>query len=611
MPQSPEQQRAIVQRMIDAGESEENIATVIQHFKTTGPKAPEGSAVGRFLGGVWDAVNPLPMAQRAFDIATSDNPAAGIAATGMQILSPLARLKNVKDQYQKGGATGAANEIAASIPLIGPASEHASQRMKSGDVAGGLGEVTGLIGSAAAPEVAASALGKVGRAIPRAMKNPNPVEASALEYVQSRGVPVDAGTMTGNKAVQGAKYLADRTVGGSVVAGQAAQQEAKGLATLGEQLAAKAAPKAETPLSAGEAVREAASKRISDLHAEASKNYQELRKLEAQNVQRVITGTAPSKSGLVRAMSVTEDMGFPVQLRPVKQALKPVLERIERQMPIAQQQASAGFKALQNIVNGPDLAPASVVDADLSAIKTIARGADRPELRDVSQGLAAAAVKQLDEAVQKAVSQGGTDATRALQQGRQATKAKYLTAEILDALNREPVRAYRQATAAKDAAITQLRELQAIAPKEVPKLGRAFLDDMLTTATSEGGFKGAQKMAADWERLGPQTKKILFAQPGLVPELDKFFLAAKRLSENPNPSGSGGIVSIGTQGYLLLTHPLLGGAMQLGGAALAKVLRSPHATRMLTEGMRSRSPLTAVALRQALNLAVKQKDGDQ
>ncbi len=40
MDQSPQEQKAIVQRMIDAGESEENIATVIQHFKTQAPAPP-------------------------------------------------------------------------------------------------------------------------------------------------------------------------------------------------------------------------------------------------------------------------------------------------------------------------------------------------------------------------------------------------------------------------------------------------------------------------------------------------------------------------------------------------------------------------------------------
>lgn len=44
--QSRDQQKAIVQRMVDAGESEENIATVIQHFKTTTPAAPTPRASG-------------------------------------------------------------------------------------------------------------------------------------------------------------------------------------------------------------------------------------------------------------------------------------------------------------------------------------------------------------------------------------------------------------------------------------------------------------------------------------------------------------------------------------------------------------------------------------
>jgi len=45
MPQSPQEQRAIVQRMIDAGESEQNIATVIQHFKAVSPPPPPRSGM--------------------------------------------------------------------------------------------------------------------------------------------------------------------------------------------------------------------------------------------------------------------------------------------------------------------------------------------------------------------------------------------------------------------------------------------------------------------------------------------------------------------------------------------------------------------------------------
>ena len=58
-------------------------------------------------------------------------------------------------------------------------------------------------------------------------------------------------------------------------------------------------------------------------------------------------------------------MAFPVNLKPVKAALKPVWDRMRRQMPVTQQDASPGLKAIQNIMEGPDVAPASIVDLDL------------------------------------------------------------------------------------------------------------------------------------------------------------------------------------------------------------------------------------------------------
>src|SRR5439155_26583312 len=42
---------------------------------------------------------------------------------------------------------------------------------------------------------------------------------------------------------------------------------------------------------------------------------------------------------------------------------------------------------------------------------------------------------------------------------------------------------------------------------------------------------------ADWERLGPETKQLMFGKE-LTSELDKFMLAAKRLTSPRNPSGS-------------------------------------------------------------------------
>jgi hypothetical protein len=445
------------------------------------------------------------------------------------------------------------------------------------------------------------------RAARGALRNPNAVEREALEYAAAHGVPVDAGTMSGNAALKGAKYLADKTLAGSTVATGAVQNEAKGLATLGEHLAAKAHPSAVTPTTAGEGVTKAVTKVVTDLHGEADQAYGALRALEPKNTVKVQVGTKASPSGLVKdATPVYEDMAFPVNLKSAKAALRPIYERMKRQMPVTQQDASPGLKALENIMSGPDVAPASIVDLDLSAIKAIARSASMPEMRDVGQGIAAAAVKQLDQAVMSAVAKGGATATKALVDGRKATVSKYLANEVLEGLRSEPVKAFRQATEPKDAAIAQLRELARLAPNEMPKVGRAVLEDMLGSATTEGGFKGAASLATKWQNLGPQTKALLYGKtPGLTTELDKFFLAAKRLAENPNPSGSGGIVSLGTQGGIFLIDPVLGTSAQITGYTLAKALRNPRVVRLLTQGMKANpNSVTGRAVGLALQRAI-------
>jgi hypothetical protein len=277
-------------------------------------------------------------------------------------------------------------------------------------------------------------------------------------------------------------------------------------------------------------------------------------------------------------------MQLPVDLRMAKAALRPIYERMKRQLPFTQQQASPALKALENIVEGPDYAPVSVVDTDLGALKSLARGAELPELRDVSQGIAAGAVAQLDAAVRAAAAKGGPAAVKALTEGRRATTAKYAAAAVFDKLRQEPVQAFRQATYAKDSGIAYLRELAKLAPAEVPKLGRAYLDDLLQTATAEGGFTRASRVAADWQKLGPQTKTLLFGNR--VADLDRFFLLAKRLAESPNPSGTA--LTLHGTGSLFGTflHPTTGIPYALTTGAVAKLLNSTRGVQLLTQGLR-------------------------
>jgi len=279
----------------------------------------------------------------------------------------------------------------------------------------------------------------------------------------------------------------------------------------------------------------------------------------------------PTKlEGIVRG----QEMGFPVSLGAVKQALRPVHEQMMRQLPLTQQQANPGLKAITNILEGPDYGSLSQIDRDLGAIKKLARE---------SGGLSKLAVKKLEAAVQQAAQAGGPDVVKALQEGRQATTAKYVAESVLDRFKAEPVKTVQALTAPKDSAIVQLRSVLEQVPEQQPMLARAYLEDLLTKP---------QKVA-DWYKLGPETKRALFPDPGHAKALDQFFTLTDRISKkaNINPPGTGYMAWLGGQGVMLFTMPETAVPLQIGSAAVAKLLRSPAAVRVLTEGLSM--PVTA------------------
>jgi hypothetical protein len=97
--------------------------------------------------------------------------------------------------------------------------------------------------------------------------------------------------------------------------------------------------------------------------------------------------------------------------------------------------------------------------------------------------------------------------------------------------------------------------------------------------------RGPDRRLSDWQKLGPETKRILFPQEGQRQALGHFFLLAKKVAENPNPSGTTVTWFKGGELYALLTHPVAGVPTSLGSAALAKLLYSPAGVRALTRGM--------------------------
>ena len=74
------------------------------------------------------------------------------------------------------------------------------------------------------------------------------------------------------------------------------------------------------------------------------------------------------------------------------------------------------------------------------------------------------------------------------------------------------------------------------------------MEGLFEKATAEGGFGRSARLLNDWNNLGLETKSLLFKDPQLINKLDNFFLLAKRMAENPNPSGTASVLQLHTLG---------------------------------------------------------------
>lgn len=719
-----------------------------EDFMDPQPAAPEGSALGRLTSKAWDMLNPVS-AVSGLASAVAHPYETGKALIGAQVEQGRKALDAAREgRYSEAVGHGGA----ALLPVFGPVAANTGEYIaETGDIAGGVGQGLGLIlpvaGGRAAVAKAQSVGAKTG-AVVKAALDPGGATADAVRWALKNGVPVDAATATGNAAVKGARALADRTIGGSMVAKSAAEKRAASMAKLGRKLANDAAPGGQvTAETAGEGVRGSVESVIRQHADTADAAYQRVRDAElnampedvavarkvdagrtvdqgfighwladdlkemgyeaggvtkgmsrdayenwrpgdmegarygigagagrtrgtptqemfhaagvsgsraeiATKVRRYLTGETNNprigalidamgeawdgqrfdfqllrdetlaRTGLKRsqfkspvtmpameapgaakffgegadslAASNTEPMQFAVPLANAKAALRPAYERLMRKKELTGQlmgDEGRAAVALDAILSGGDHAPLSVVDGALGDLKAAARGAAMPELRTGGQGVAALAVKELENTLQaKAKAVGVWDDLRA---GRDATIQKWSAADTLKMLKDEPVGTFRALTQNGDAAIEKLRDVKKIAPGELPRVGRAYLEGLIDTATNEGGFGHEAKLWADWQRMGDETKRMLYPDPALRESLDKFFLVGKKMAENPNPSGSGYIAALSAQGTALLFEPVSGAATVLAGGVLSKALNSPKVTRLLTEAMQT--PKTAPA----------------
>jgi hypothetical protein len=339
--------------------------------------------VKSFASGLGEQINPLTIAKGARDAAYGAmvHPIDTVKGIAQAQTVPL---QHALDAYHRGDYVEAARHaLGYALPIIGPQMDQMGDDAQAGNVAHALGSATGfgLVNALPGSEAANSALSKVQSVkLPAVLpKAATALDSAAADFATSRGIPISAATRTGNKFVSGVQALADHSPIGAVIAQKSAAAEKAGFHRVGQELASQAHPDAVVPEQAGDAVTAGIEKQIAARHAEANQHYDVIRELEADpaNLQQVRT----KKDGPL------EDVALPADVREGKKQLRPIYNQIMRQLPVTQQRASAGLKAIENILNGPDYVPASQLETDLGTIKGIARGADLPELRNMSQGL--------------------------------------------------------------------------------------------------------------------------------------------------------------------------------------------------------------------------------
>lgn len=443
-------------------------------------------------------------------------------------------------------STMAAKVVAKAPAAIRMATEGAAGAATAAVQGAGVRDII-TSGAVSAAVPGGSALVKKGRDwFSTLMENPNPQLRDAIAYVASEGVPIDAATKSGRMFVANAQKRAGASMGGGNVAANAQRAQSEALTDLGHKLTAEANPGgASTALTAGENIAKRLEKELTTQADEATKHYEKLRQIEAKasSTRQVpaITEVDFTKRGIPKVKTIKAPMQAPAFLQDAKKNLTPLYEELVKENSLVPLMGDRGraLVALSRIVDGPDFIPLTELDAALGSLKAMARGAELPALRTQGQGTAAAAVAQLERAVQKAAADLGPEAVSALKKGREATIAKYAIQDVRDLMGNlsEPVQVFQRLTQSGDAGIDRLRQVKKLAPEEVREVGQAFLQGMMEKGTAEGVFKRADGLWADWNRIGQATKSALF-EPALKKRLDQFFQVAKKIQENPNPSGT-------------------------------------------------------------------------
>jgi len=161
-------------------------------------------------------------------------------------------------------------------------------------------------------------------------------------------------------------------------------------------------------------------------------------------------------------------------------------------------------------------------------------------------------------------------------------------------VDKEPVGAYNKVMRAKDAAINALEETSNVAPDSIPHIVRANLKQLVESATApEGTRPGPDAGFSQWNKIGDNTKQILYPDPKIRTDISNFMNTAKRIANalDRNTSRTAYVteaakaVHMLKDGVLGVKNLASGGMYALTNYGLAKILTTPGGADLLSRGL--------------------------
>jgi hypothetical protein len=509
-------------------------------------------------------------------------------------------------------------KAAAGVGRLGKAAVGATREFLRGAAVGTA--QTGSLKEGAETGAVGGVFGAAGGALSRA-KGPlvktvlNPQEKAALAAVEKEGVPLSLGQRTGEPGIQRLERGLENFPGSGARTREFFEGQQEKLAQTGKKLIRRASPTETNAYGAGTVVQQRLTQRVQRLKSYADALYDSVRSDAAANVKTVQTGTKASPilgpSGQAITSPVFTAFETPVNLQPVRDSLKPVYDDLERSLPEGRRANSPAFRAMSQVMQS-DATHMNAMDFDkfLSAVKAMSRDGKSELLSSKSQGIARQVIAAGESEFKQAMRTAGPDTIDKLTKARNAVKAYYGTDELLNSLRAEPAALFKNLVSGGDVTLDTLKELRAVAPAEVKVVGRTALEGILEKGTAEGGLSRTAGMMADWQRMGPETKNLLYG-PRLTFDLDNYFLAAKRLVQPEGSPTAGRIASFfpigiasGVATYLATGDLKEAGAALVGGVATeylvpkiaARVLFSPGGAAMATKAIGGSNRLAVRAL---------------